>query len=68
MCPTFKKRLVRLLLTALIFAVGSAVQAEEGDSDSWQFSVTPYAWGLALSGDVTVGSHVVDLDISSATS
>ena len=51
---------------ALIVGAGSSALAEEptDQKSDWEFAVTPYMWGLSLSGNTTVEGQKSDVDSS----
>jgi opacity protein-like surface antigen len=54
-----------VLGTTLALAVPAAAQtAVRSESDTWQFEVTPYLFGSALSGTTGVGGVTADVDMS----
>ena len=51
-----------LSVMILLVAVTSSAWAQ--DSDSWEWSVIPYLWGVNMDGDMAVGPIDADLDVS----
>lgn len=51
---------------SLILGIGLSVSAEEASDQKsgWEFAVTPYMWGLSLSGNTTVQGQKSDVDSS----
>ena len=47
---------------ALSIAFSSTVWAQ--DSDSWEWRVIPYLWGLNMDGDMSIGPIDADIDVS----
>lgn len=63
-------KLLAGLLVALGVAVGGAVSASSAEllteeqlapSSGWEFSMTPYAWVLFITGDQTVGNNTANI-------
>ena len=52
-----------LVLAGALGLTGPSAFAQDAVSDDWSFTVTPYLWGLAADGDVTVDGQKSDLDI-----
>lgn len=64
--PAVFRRLVSGVLAALVSIAGPSAfaQSEPATPDTWQFEVTPYLFGSALSGTTGVGNVTADVDAS----
>ena len=51
---------IRITMFILI-AVSSPLQAQ--DTDSWNWKIAPYLWGINMSGDVSIGPIDQDIDV-----
>lgn len=58
-----KKLLLAVPLGWLLALAAPPALAEDVD-EGWEFSFTPYLWGLSLDGDIGVGDTTVDVDAS----
>jgi opacity protein-like surface antigen len=59
------KRMRSVALTAVVLAaLAVPAQADQPATDEWQFEITPYLFGSALSGTTGVGSVTADVDMS----
>ena len=59
----FSLHLLTLFLLLCVMALQPAA-AQEDDSDQWHFGLAPYLWMTNITGDISVGSITLPVDIS----
>jgi hypothetical protein len=54
-----------LFVAVIAFAVltGTPAFSDDGGSDTWKWTIFPYAWMAGINGDVTIGGQKADVDI-----
>jgi hypothetical protein len=56
--------ILALLALAVALPARAAQVGEPVGEDGWEFAFVPYAWALALDGDLTVRGNTADVDMS----
>jgi hypothetical protein len=57
-------RQATVIAATLAGPVAAPVHAAPSTTDAWQFQVTPYLFGAALSGTTGIGNVTADVDLS----